>query len=360
MPLFTLPYIRFGRQCSDATCDEDYYTILSCSPGIPEFAVELFRRDVSKCVQWDTTGNEEIYPACFLLWRVTEFSFWFARLSDTGRDSRNRPHAMGITAVFVDESFLAELPDDVASFFAFLARSTIWESGFQGATCEFFYEPEHEKEMESLENKISAFINFSPNGTVKSLFIASHSHFIARGIDTIVYLNDYRSRSETTKVSSQPGDNSVTSNPPLFLTPSEQAQTPKPSKERIVFLTPLSFLFVTLLLGVVLLGLFACVTYLRSDTLTEELQRSKQEIQLLKNQLNTHKQELKSKERELEDAQRETANLEKQLAQARLNANRELREQHGELVKRYNKFHEETTQLLKKWSPEQHGIHPGN
>lgn len=369
MPHFSLPYIRFGRQSSVATGGEDYYTILSCSPDIPDSAVELFLRDVSKSIQWDTTGNGKKYTECFLLWRVTELSYWFARLGDAGRDSRNRPHAMEITALFVDASFLANVPDNVASFFTFLCHSSIWHSDFHGSTCEFSYEPEHDRSMESLENKIDTFINATQDSRIQSLFIAGHPHFISRGIDAVVYLNENSAKHDDTVTSFlTPENNAISNLSPL--PPPVQMPTTIPSKSRIMSTILLAIIIVALFVGVITLGMFAGVTYLQNNDMAEELQQMerdhKQEIQLLKNQLDAQKQELKSKDRELNNAQRHSSGLEQhlakvqeQLTQSRHNANRELQEQYEKLDTRYNNFYDEMIQLFKKWSPEKYQVHPG-
>lgn len=378
MPELSIPYIRFGRRISEQSGGEDYYTILSCSPGIPESAVELFRDHVAKSIQWDSAGHEEKYADCFLLWRVTQNSYWFAQVSDAGRDSRNRPHAVQMSALFLDESFLANLPENLTSFLAFLCRNSTWQERLYGATCDFFYEPEHENNVVSLENKIDTFFN-SSDSNVQSLFIAAHPNFIVRGIDIIVYLNDdSKIKIPTSSTHDQPPKEPPA--PPLWngqMQNIENMEVPqyhdpdfyvpkKTSVRSIIWKVFLFLLFMLLFIGVIVLAGLAFLAYEDRTALAEQLEKMvrkhDQEVQHLKDQIEAQKEEMKAKDRELEKEQRKSKgitrqldDLQKQLEQSRKNANHELREKFDESQKRYEDFYtdvqQQLQQLLQKWNP---------
>ncbi|MBQ6106569.1 MAG: hypothetical protein IJK97_00035 [Thermoguttaceae bacterium] len=121
MNSITAPYIRYGRFTSENMGGNDQYGVLESSPDFPEDARGLLVRRVVQSFQW-TNGSIDVYPDSFLFWRLDEERFLFARLSDGGKDSRNRPHSVRILAVLLANSQFENLPEELAA----LANSSVW------------------------------------------------------------------------------------------------------------------------------------------------------------------------------------------------------------------------------------------
>lgn len=127
MNSITAPFIRYGRFTSENMGGNDQYSVLDSSPDFPAEARSLLERRIVQSFQW-TNGSIDVYPDSFLFWRLDSERFLFARLSDGGKDSRNRPHSVRILAALLKDAQFENLPEGLAT----LANTSAWSEPADG------------------------------------------------------------------------------------------------------------------------------------------------------------------------------------------------------------------------------------
>lgn len=369
MAEFKLPTIHFGRRADASTGGADYYTILDRSPTIPSVAVELFERKVSKSVQWNTSAKNDRnqYDDCFLVWKIDDKSCWFARLSDAGNDSRGRPHAMQIDALYLNEQAIHELGDEFASFLAFLCHLQDWENCLQDAVCHISWQQRDDEKTEWLEKEISLFFASSGQGFT-SLFIAKHPHYMIRNIDCRI--DDYE-KSHAPTVSANSGK---TSNPSsgssLSVLPPTDSKGLPPNRENTFMSKFRIVLLLLLFVGNITLGFFLHQSHSERTYLKKEIETKKQEARSLKSELNEKekrtdeldenvkhlKTELDAGKKKEEQARQDLARTKQDLENATRNADqvirdqiRRLRQEDLDRLKKFDSLHQNLGSLINEW-----------
>lgn len=365
MTEIALPYIRFGRQVDTARGDQDYYAVLYQSPAIPAAAVETFKRKVSKSVQWDASGGEECFPDCFLFWRIDAESFWLARLSDAGDDSRGRPHSMRIEALYLEDRIVSELPGGAIPFSAWLCRSSSWADDFRDDAYIFSYYPHREAEHRGVEEELSSFFE-SAEESPRSLLVARHPHYMARDID--VRIDDYQGRTTSYRVQqakeTSPPIDDVDTVPP----PSPRQGVSFLSRNNIMKKIPCRIL-VTLLLGIGCITMVILLYNSRAESKrlscefqkkTQEFDNAQKRVDKLEADLETVKEQKADLTTKLSKSEgkwkKDIDNLKMQLKQATQDADESLRKQNEELEKQnsrlkkaYEEFYTEVGKHFKKF-----------
>ena len=322
---FKCPTIRFGRRTSEGNAD--FYDILSKSPDFPVEVEMLFRQRVCQSVQWICGDNDdEIYPDSFLLWKCSTAQILVARLIDAGCDSRDRPHSIGIEAGLVEIDKI-EKPVD---FLARIVQTPDWPDGTIS---------ENQEESPRMELIERYFL-----GPEKSLLLASHSRFLASGVDCV----DSPVRLETIQPVRQP----------VFLPPLSPPSSPVEKQSGLPRL--LGELAVLLFLGGVILFLYTELAKREEQTRRERkehqttkeyleqerkaLIKEKEDREFAVRQLEETKRKL---EKSIEQQKRELKEKDELLEEAKKDADAGLRKE-NEMLRQKNDVREEAHQKLER------------